>query len=1217
MNGGPIPSHPLHQSLIIIVANVNGCNLQAMVDTGATATFIKAAVLNNIKHTQIIPTRKKATLADGHSALAILGQVHLLVKINHVPTYVTGLVAENLATDMILGMDWCSMNNVEIHARKKEVVVCHNRVGKTVARFNEEASVIVELADKICLQPYEERVVRINVPLSSAQLVCFEPDMRECARKAIGSYTAVLEIDKCSSHVLLFNRTNLTNTIKNGTKLGSIYYMSEQTHTHCLHNNRSQHVSMTNTDIDLAQQPIVVDEVIDKLTAHITNDQDRSDFLNILHGCRPVFDTSKATQARISIHHTIPTADARPTCVRPFHKTPQQREVLHKEVQKLLDDNVVRESTSPWASPVILKKKPDGTYRFLVDFRRLNTVTKKDAYPQPTTEELLNRLAGHRFFTKLDLKSGYFQIPISEADKEKTAFATQDGLYEFNVLAQGLMNAPPTFQRVMNNLIATGRWSYVVVYLDDILIFSDTIADHKEHVAEVLSILKRARFQVSPPKCVIAVTKIEFLSHIITAAGIEPSPDKIQAVLDIPSPKTLAQANRFIGKIGYYRKFVKDFANIAAPIHKVTNKTGSRKSEFFWAAEQQLAFEKFKQILTTPPLFLNFPDKTTSFILSTDASKVRVGGVLKQMVNGHLKINYYLSRLLSQTESRYSTTEREALAIMWCLDKLRYYIGDSLVTIETDHKPLANFHRKLNFGSKRVDSYLLKMQDMLPQIIEIKYKPGRENTDADYMTRQDDQGRDETVDWPQGTETWDDEVVGAVSTRSRAKQLQQSLAPIKNTLVLGTPTMVNGPTKTAPSSGTLIDLTLLQIRQRQAEDREIRAVVKQLDDGMKSDVFCIQDKILFRLIRRKARTTMTKVPYLPASLVRTALNAFHDHPLSGHFGARRTLNKVKARYWWPHMQHSVKQYIGSCNKCALHNIRRTKDDGKLKNIEPPDDVFQIVHMDFWGPMTASDDGNRYVLVLTDNLSKYVIAEAVPDCTAKTAAKFFVEKFILVHGVPERLITDNGVHFSNALMKTITQTTDIQHAFSASYHPQTNGQVERFNATFATQLAKYCNEEKSDWDVFLQQVVNAYNTGVHSTTGFAPYELAFGRKIKSPFDPTSDVIKIPRADDFYKYLKRSRAIIIKAACENIRQQQYLSKQRYDTNRIDISYNIGDLVYVKVFTDRKKLDERWVGPFEIIERHGEQNYLVCDQGTGRKDQCHVSQLRPVLERKLQCQ
>ncbi|CAF4263328.1 unnamed protein product [Rotaria magnacalcarata] len=642
---------------------------------------------------------------------------------------------------------------------------------------------------------------------------------------------------------------------------------------------------MTSTNSELKPQANEFNAVIDKLTEHITNNQDRLDFLDILHQFRHTFDTSKATQAHIAIHHTIPTADVQPTSVCPFYKTPQQREVLNKEVEKLLHDNVIRGSTSPWASPVILKKKPDGTYRFIVDFRRLNAVTKKDAHAQPTTEELLNRLAGHRFFTKLNLKSGYFQIPISEVDKEKTTFVTQDGLYEFNVLAQVLMNAPPTFQRVMNNLIATGRWNYVVVYLDDILIFSDSIKEHKKHVTEVLSILQKARFTVSPSKCVIAFEKVEFLSHIITVAGIEPSPDKIQAILDIPSPKTLTQANRFIGKIGYYQKFIKDFAKIAAPIHKVTNKPGPKKREFYLAEEQQLAFDKFKQILTTPPLFLNFPDKSTPFILSTDTSKVRVGGVLKQVVNGNLKVNYYLSRLLSQTESRCSTTECEALAVMWCLDKLRYYIGDSSVTINTDHKPLVNFHKKLNFGNKRVDSYLLKMQDMLPQIVEIKYKPGKENYDADYMTRQDNQGRDEKEEWPRGTVTWDDEAIATVCTRSKTKQQQQQpLLPTNDTVVLNTPITKNASTKPIPATTTPIDPTHDRIRRTQEGDSNLSAIVKQLTDGKKNDQFSFQDNILFRLIHKKGRGTLPKVAYLPNSLISTAMDAFHDHPLSGHLG---------------------------------------------------------------------------------------------------------------------------------------------------------------------------------------------------------------------------------------------------------------------------------------------------------------------------------------------
>ncbi|CAF4537482.1 unnamed protein product, partial [Didymodactylos carnosus] len=337
-------------------------------------------------------------------------------------------------------------------------------------------------------------------------------------------------------------------------------------------------------------------------------------------------------------------------------------------------NNQIRPSTSPWSSPVILHKKNDGGIRFLVDYRKLNAVTRKDSFPQPTTEELLSRIGGSKYFTKLDLKSGYFQIPIQEKDKEKTAFITQDGLWEFNVLPQGVMNGPPTFQRVLHNLIGNGRWDYVVVYLDDILIFSKNFTDHKRHLSEILSLLTKANFQVNPDKCQIAVRQIEYLSHLITQDEIKPSPDKIRAVAELPPPKTLKEANEFIGKLNWYRKFIPHFAEIAAPIHKVTNKTKKTKHAFQWFHEQQEAFDRFKQILTIEPLFLQYPDPAAPFILSTDASVVGISGILRQNTHRGTRICYYKSRTLSDTEKRYDPIEREALAIYWCINELRDYL---------------------------------------------------------------------------------------------------------------------------------------------------------------------------------------------------------------------------------------------------------------------------------------------------------------------------------------------------------------------------------------------------------------------------------------------------------------------------------------------------------------------------------------------------------------
>ncbi|CAF1380204.1 unnamed protein product [Didymodactylos carnosus] len=399
------------------------------------------------------------------------------------------------------------------------------------------------------------------------------------------------------------------------------------------------------------------------------------------------------------------------------------------------------------------------------------------------------------------------------------------------------------------------------------------------------------------------------------------------------------------------------------------------------------------------------------------------------------------------------------------------------------------------------------------------------------------------------------------------------------------PTTTRTSLPISPAHPSVINLSLDAVTAAQERDPKIRNIIDRIRDGKNESNFVLHDNILYCLVSKNSRATRSHVPYIPPSMVPAVLETFHDHPLSSHFGVRRTLYKIKPRAWWPNMQRGIENHIASCHQCAHHRTCRKKIPGHLKSIEPPNDVFQVIHLDFWDPVRSSKQGNQYVLVLTDNLSKYVIAQALPNNTVKATAEVIINNFILVHGVPERIITDNGVHFNNALVKVITSAMNINHAFSASYHPQTNGQVERFNATFSTQLAKYCNEDHDDWDDNLQSVLYAYNTGIHATTGFTPYELAFGRKQNRPFDPIAPTITIPATGDFYNRLIRTRKILINHSPENIQRQQQRAKHRYDQHRKTTSYSIGDYVFVKVCTGRIKLDERWIDPCCIVDKSGE--------------------------------
>jgi hypothetical protein len=581
----------INPSLIIIPTMINNTLVHAMVDTGATHSLITRSTLSRFSHPPIQKTSTTtAVLGDATTTIFVHGFVRLCIYINHIPTYVSVFVVDSLGADFILGMDWCRNNDVMLRVRQQQLRVQHPRYGITTVPFLDTVSIPIRLAHSIRLAPHHEHIVSLITPLSAASHVSYTPDQVLCHKKNLVIPEAVLKINRFHTYMLIYNSATTPCTLYKNTVLGTITCFSSlpapvkitslSSSVYPLSHDPSSPrlTSIHTTSTHVASD---VDSVLNKLVNHILDDQEKNEFLSILQQHRRVFDLSKHTIAKTQLPHIIITGNQPPISVRPYYRTVPQRKELQNEVDKLLLDNIIRPSASPWSSPVILKKKPDGTYRFLVDFRRLNSITKKDAYPQPSAEELIYRLSGHSYFTKLDLKSGYFQIPIAEGDKEKTAFVTPDGHYEFNVLAQGLTNAPASFQRVMNNLIATGRWDYVVVYLDDILVFSHSLDEHKRHVHEILSILDAAHFKVSPPKCTLAVQKIEFLGHIVTADTVEPSPEKIQAILDIPSPRTLSQANRFLGKIGYYRKFIHDFARIAAPLHKVSNKTRTKRHEFY------------------------------------------------------------------------------------------------------------------------------------------------------------------------------------------------------------------------------------------------------------------------------------------------------------------------------------------------------------------------------------------------------------------------------------------------------------------------------------------------------------------------------------------------------------------------------------------------------------------------------------------------------------
>lgn len=426
------------------------------------------------------------------------------------------------------------------------------------------------------------------------------------------------------------------------------------------------------------------------------------------------------------VTHHIYTEDVPPIHSRPYSVPTNEQDFIKQEIQRMLVNKLIQTSESPWTSPVVLVKKKNGKLRFCVDYRKLNNITKKDAYPLPRIDEMLDTLSGSKWFSTLDLASGYWQVQMHPKDREKTAFVTRYGMYEFNVMPFGLCNAPATFQRLMDKVYKDIAWKFVVVYLDDTIIYSRTFNDHLKHLREVFIRIRKAGLKLNLEKCQFWMKRLPFLGHIISPQGIEPDPGKVEAIKRLIPPTTVSFVRSFVGLVGYYRKFIKNFSEVARPIYELLKKG----QPFQWKRDQQEAFEILKKRLMTAPI-LAYPNFKQTFILATDASYNGYGATLSQI--GPDKKEHpiaYASKSLRPGEINYGATELECAAIVWAVEYFYKYLGTSKFILITDHIALKWLQTAEPKG--KIGRWILKLQ---AYNFEIIHKPGRIHSNVDALSR--------------------------------------------------------------------------------------------------------------------------------------------------------------------------------------------------------------------------------------------------------------------------------------------------------------------------------------------------------------------------------------------------------------------------------------------------------------------------------------------------
>ena len=883
--------------------------------------------------------------------------------------------------------------------------------------------------------------------------------------------------------------------------------------------------------------------------------------------------------------HSIPTEPGHPPTFRQMYRlSPLEYRELEKQVTAFLKAGIIEPSQSPYGAPVLFVPKPNGRgLRLCVDYRALNSITVKNRCTLPRIDDLLDAVSGSQYFTSLDLTSGYHQILISEEDRPKTAFRTPFGHFQFKVLIEGLTNAPATFQTVMNSIFAPYLRKFIVVYLDDILIFSRTEAEHRAHVRLALEVLQREKFFVAKAKSKFAQKEIQYLGHVVNAQGIRPDPKKVLAVQSWPVPKNVHDVRSFLGLCNYFRKFIHQYSSIAVPLTNLTRKTVG----WNWTGRCQDAFEKLKHSLAEAPL-LHTPDEAKPYQVITDASDYGLGAILLQ----EGRPVAFESRKLNSAELNYTVTEKEMLAVVHALRVWRCYLEGAEFTVFTDHVSNTFFQTQPSLSRRQA-----RWSEFLQRfgVFKWEYLKGERNV-ADALSR-----GDVTASLLRSVDSGKAKPFGAVVATAGA------VAPSRETFQFRVvPGQANSTRSDRSAFVPTFDLSPSLLKSLLISSRS-------LSEKVQGDVTWADSNQLSTTLEGLVLKGGSKI-VVPSDddLRRRIIEEYHDTYVAGHYGIEKTRKAVGRLFWWTSMTEDVAKYISCCVMCQRNKSRRHKPFGALQPLPVPEKPWHTVTFDFIVKLPKTARGNDSICVFVDKLTKMVHFVACrEELSAKDFAELYVDQIWRLHGLSREFITDRDRRFTSAFWKGVTELLGTKHVMSSSFHPQTDGQTERVNQTLETYLRHFVSAELNDWDTLLSRAEFAHNAAYHSSVGQTPFVLNSGFQPRTPpADRLEDVH--PASAAFVERWQAALAFARRCLIAAQQRQKVFADQR----REEKVFSVGDKVLlstkylnIKRAETSRKLLPKWVGPFEVVRAVGPVAYeLKMYPGWRVHPVFHVSLLEP---------
>ena len=1195
----------------VLTAEINGRRTETCLDTGAGRNYIAQESLTEQEARSVEPaTRDPPVMHAGGNRMRICGVVSMSLCIgSHSFGQITFRVAKSLPVTAVLGNEFITEHIAAIYPKSQWIRFDSDTITKFRVRRTRIINPLIQSPIKI------RAVERVALPPATVTLVQARLDHKLGVPALVRrNYRAFAEHGLLPAQTLIPTGVHEVALLVGNFGREAAGLFPGQCFAECdveeadkvrivgILLPESEQASRKQSFENVPEE-LMNDELREK-TKHLTEEK-QCRLMRLLREFRGTVFGEKLGRTR-AVQHPITTEGTGPIARPAYRQSPEHEKFAREESEKMLQDGLVSYSRSPWAAPVIIVKKPKGGYRFCTDFRALNKVTRKDAYPMPRSDVLLERLGGSHYFSTLDAERGFFQVEVRERDRPKTAFASPVGLLQYNVMPMGLINSPATFQRLMD-IVLRGLHRSTACYIDDIIVFTPTFESHLKELEAVLRRLENAGLTLNLQKCYFAERSVEFLGHTVEQKGIRPNFRKTEAIEQLAEPTCVADIRRFLGLTGWFRKFIPRYAQRSRKLVELTKKS----IPFEWTKERQEQWDDLRKALCARPV-LKLPDFDRPFILDTDASKHQIGGVLMQkesLDDKSPRAIAYLSRALRGAELNYTVTEKEALAAIWCLKKLRHIIGEQEVTIMTDHAALRYFMTTTRDPYGRLARWSLALQDYNVKFVT---RAGRKHLAGDALSRLRQR---ESI----AGENMHEEVIYAIM-EAVDKEIEWGY---------GLPSLEE--VKNAQEKDMIIKSIRIYLQKGHLpRDPKTKELIQRREQE-----FIVGDDGLVRRVAvqgtRSWRQNLIQV-LAPKSIRRDVMQFYHAAPAHAHLGIERTYLRIRDLWYWVGMQGDIARYVSRCPTCIKSKTEQPKKPRvDLRSIEA-ERPGQYVAMDLLGGLPKSWSNKTYIMVISDLFTKFARFISLPAIDTVTVADALLKDWILLLGAPENLLTDRGTQFTSGLFLELMKALEIKKIFTTAYHPQTDGQVERLNKTLVNMLRTIVDDYQTGWDDALPMAEWAYNTSIHASTGESPYFLTF-KQDPPPFADDQALMQAARhlrerRDPEISHTKWAEDLMrrFKEVYERVRTRlnkaRLRQKKNYDSRVEEHKYKEGELVYlyhpIVKEGQRRKLGQPWAGPFKIFKKVSPQNVElepIDPTPDSKRWLVHINRLKPCPEGSLE--